>query len=74
MNELPSMIGPQIPQGFLANQSDSDDTYGPLPCAPGQDTESTSVAEDFARRADRMKDKLLIGVRNNRVCASSENM
>ena len=60
---MPAMIGPQIPNELLANQSDSEDdgTFGPLPCRPGEEHDTTA-ADDFARRAEQMKDKLLTKV------------
>lgn len=54
-------LGPALPPGYRADSSSSEDEdmIGPMPCkGSGQ----YSVALDFERRAQRMKDKLTGGV------------
>lgn len=55
-----AFLGPALPPGYQAEPSSEDeDVIGPMPSrGPNEDT----VASDFERRAQRMKEKLTGGV------------
>lgn len=54
------IIGPALPPGYIAESSSSEeedgDVIGPM---PSKGEVQSSVAQDFERRANRMKDRLL---------------
>lgn len=54
------ILGPALPPGYMPESSDSeddDDIVGPMPFK-GDVASLNSVAMDFERRAQKMKDKL----------------